>query len=876
MNKKVVTTDEQQLIIDEPGNIVITARPGSGKTFTIVEKIKLISNELLDYQGVIAISFTRKASEELQIRCKIMNIAKKCSFFGTIDKFYISQIICPFAKHITNSNKKLEVRDKIDNFPEYKGLEEIRNGITEETKKLLIQSLKDGNIFLVTQKDPNLELPEDKNDIYSIGTICKIKQILKLPKGGATRVLVEGIERAEVIDFIVNEAFLECNVKKILDKESDVEDKEDTAFKNQLIKAFDEYIYATECDESKVSSLIDQENNLSKISDLVAAYMQLSDEKKQIILETIDVHERIEKLLIFIEEEIQIVQIEKEISNKVKTKIDKSNKEYFLREQIKAIQQELGEDEQAREVSKYVSYLRKSKLSKQVKEKAQYEIDRLLKANSGDANYIRNYLDWLIALPWGKATKDSFDIDKVSKVLDDEHYGLQEVKERILEYLAVKQYTKSLKGPILCLVGPPGVGKSSIAESIADSLNRKFVRISLGGIKDEAEIRGHRRTYIGAMPGRIIYALKEAKVNNPLILLDEIDKLSNDYKGNPADALLEVLDPNQNKTFRDSFMEVDIDLSNILFVTTANSLETIPRALLDRMEIIEVSGYTYEEKFNIAKKHLLKRVMKECNVDESKIKISDNAIKEIINGYTRESGVRSLEREINKVVRKSIIELIKSKKESIKISSNNLEKYLGPIIYEFENKEKEDKVGVVTGLAWTAYGGDTLPVEVAVMKGNGKLELTGQLGDVMQESAKTAYSYVRANSDKYNISEEFYKKYDIHIHVPEGAVPKDGPSAGVTMVTALVSALSNKKVKGNVAMTGEVTLTGRVLPIGGVKEKCLAAHRIGIDTIILPKENKKNVNEIPPSIKSKLNLIFADKVEEVLQNALIGVDISDN
>lgn len=736
--------------------------------------------------------------------------------------------------------------------------------------------LKDGNIFLVTQKDPNLELPEDKNDIYSIGTICKIKQILKLPKGGATRVLVEGIERAEVIDFIVNETFLECNVKKILDKESDVEDKEDTAFKNQLIKAFDEYIYATECDESKVSSLIDQENNLSKISDLVAAYMQLSDEKKQIILETIDVHERIEKLLIFIEEEIQIVQIEKEISNKVKTKIDKSNKEYFLREQIKAIQQELGEDEQAREVSKYVSYLRKSKLSKQVKEKAQYEIDRLLKANSGDANYIRNYLDWLIALPWGKATKDSFDIDKVSKVLDDEHYGLQEVKERILEYLAVKQYTKSLKGPILCLVGPPGVGKSSIAESITDSLNRKFVRISLGGIKDEAEIRGHRRTYIGAMPGRIIYALKEAKVNNPLILLDEIDKLSNDYKGNPADALLEVLDPNQNKTFRDSFMEVDIDLSNILFVTTANSLETIPRALLDRMEIIEVSGYTYEEKFNIAKKHLLKRVMKECNVDESKIKISDNAIKEIINGYTRESGVRSLEREINKVIRKSIIELIKSKKESIKISSNNLEKYLGPIIYEFENKEKEDKVGVVTGLAWTAYGGDTLPVEVAVMKGNGKLELTGQLGDVMQESAKTAYSYVRANSDKYNISEEFYKKYDIHIHVPEGAVPKDGPSAGVTMVTALVSALSNKKVKGNVAMTGEVTLTGRVLPIGGVKEKCLAAHRIGIDTIILPKENKKNVNEIPPSIKSKLNLIFADKVEEVLQNALIGVDISDN
>lgn len=735
--------------------------------------------------------------------------------------------------------------------------------------------LNEGKIFLVTQKDPEVEVPESKNDMYSIGTICKVKQILKLPKG-TTRVLVEGIERATLLDFEEKEKFLQVKIEKILEEATEVESNEDIAFRNQLGKAFAEYIYSTEGDDSKVLKMMEQEKNLSKITDLIAAYIQLNDEKKQAILETIDVYKRIEKLLVFIDEEIQIVEIEKEIGNKVKGKLDKSNREYFLREQIKAIQEELGEDEESREASKYAEQLRKLRLTKEAREKAQYELSRLRTSNSSDANNIRNYLDWLVALPWNKATKDSFNIKKAAEILENEHYGLEEVKERILEHLAVKQYTKSLKGPILCLVGPPGVGKSSIAESVAKSLNRKFVRISLGGIRDEAEIRGHRRTYIGAIPGRLIFALKEAQVNNPLILLDEIDKLSNEYKGNPADALLEVLDPKQNKTFRDSYMELETDLSNVIFITTANSLETIPRALLDRMEIIQVSGYTYDEKFNIAKNYLVKRVMDECNVKDNAIKISDNAIKEIINGYTRESGVRSLERQINKVVRKSITELIKTNKKSIIVSSSKLEKYLGPVIFEYEKEEKEDKVGVVTGLAWTAYGGDTLPVEVAVMKGSGRLELTGQLGSVMQESAKAAYSYVRSNVEKYGIPAEFYKKNDIHIHVPEGAVPKDGPSAGVTMVTALVSALSKKKVKGSVAMTGEVTLTGRVLPIGGVKEKCLAAHRIGIDTIILPKDNKKNVKEIPSSIKGKLNLIFADRVEDVLQNALIGVDDNDN
>ena len=735
--------------------------------------------------------------------------------------------------------------------------------------------LQEGNIFLVTQKDPKVEAPAQKEDMYSIGTICKIKQILKLPKG-TTRVLVEGIERATLLEFEEKDNHLRGVIEKISESEKNVENNEDLAFRNQLGKAFAAYIHSTEGDDSKVLKMMEQEKDLGKVTDLIAAYIQLEDEKKQLILETINVHERIEKLLVFIDEEIQIVEIEKEIGNKVKSKIDKSNKEYFLREQIKAIQEELGEDEEKREFNKYNEQLKKLKMSKEVKEKVEYELSRLKLSNSSDGNNIRSYLDWVVALPWNKATKDSFDIEKASGILDEEHYGLEEVKERILEYLAVKQYTKSLKGPILCLVGPPGVGKSSIAKSIAKSINKKFVRISLGGIRDEAEIRGHRRTYIGAMPGRLVYALKEAKVNNPLILLDEIDKLSADYKGNPADALLEVLDQNQNKTFRDSYMEVPIDLSNVLFITTANSLDTIPRALLDRMEIIQVSGYTYEEKVHIAKNHLIKKAMEEYGVDENIIKISDNTIKEIVNGYTKESGVRSLERQINKVIRKAITELIKSKKKSLTISSNKLEKYLGPSMFEFENDEKKDKVGVVTGLAWTAYGGDTLPVEVAVMKGNGKLELTGQLGSVMQESAKAAYSYVRANSEKYGISPEFYKKNDIHIHVPEGAVPKDGPSAGVTLVTALVSALSKKKVKGSIAMTGEVTLTGRVLAIGGVKEKCLAAHRIGIDTIILPKENKKNVDEIPSSIKGKLKLIFADNVEEVLKNALIGVDKSDN
>ncbi|SCJ72134.1 Lon protease 1 [uncultured Clostridium sp.] len=733
---------------------------------------------------------------------------------------------------------------------------------------------ENGEIFLVSQVDPEIEEPT-KDDIYFIGTISKIKQILKMPKG-ITRVLVEGIERAEIVDIIDEEKFMKANIVKIEGGNVKVDDAKESAYRNLLTKSFNQYIEAADVEGNKAPLIITKEEGLSKLTDLVASFIELEDDKKQEILETLDVYERIEKLILYITEEIEIINIEKAIGNKVKDKVDKANKEYFLREQVKVIQEELGEDEEKNEIENYKEKLAKLKLPKDVKEKAEYELSRLKTSNSGDGNNIRTYLDWIIALPWNKSTKDTFSIEKAEEVLNSEHYGLEEVKERILEYLAIKQYTKSIKGPILCLVGPPGVGKSSIAKSVANAVNRKFARISFGGVKDEAEIRGHRRTYIGAIPGRIIYALKEAGSSNPLILLDEIDKLSQDYKGSPADALLEVLDPNQNMNFRDSFMEVDIDLSNVLFITTANSLDTIPRPLLDRMEVIEISGYTYEEKFNIAKNHLIPKVLKEHRLDNNTIKISDSVIKEIVNSYTMESGVRTLERQINKVVRKAITDILKSNSKSINISTAKIEKYLGPKIFEYEKIDKEDKVGVVTGLAWTAYGGDTLPVEVSVMKGSGKLDLTGQLGSVMQESAKASYSYVRANANKYGIPEDFYKENDIHIHVPEGAVPKDGPSAGVTMTTALVSALSNKKVRSNVAMTGEITLTGRVLAIGGVKEKCLAAHRIGIDTIILPKENEKHVNKIPKSVKSKLNLIFADKIDKVLENALIGVENNDN
>ena len=728
--------------------------------------------------------------------------------------------------------------------------------------------LKDSKIFLVSQIDPEIEDPK-RNEIYSIGTICKIKQILKLPKG-VTRVLVEGVERAAIIDLIDDKKFMEVVVEKIDDELNLKDENEDSALRNLLSKAFKEYIKVTEGDESKVIEVITKEEELGKVTDLIAAYIQLDEDKKQTILETINVSERIEKLLVFIKEEIEIVKIENSIGKKVKNKLDKSNKEYFLREQLKVIQEELGEDDEKNEIDNYAEKINKAKMPKEVREKAERELSRLKTSYSSDGNNIRNYLDWLIELPWNKSSNDSFDIEKAEKILDDEHYGLEEVKERILEYLAVKQYTKSLNGPILCLVGPPGVGKSSIAKSVANSLNRKFARISLGGLRDEAEIRGHRRTYVGAIPGRIIYALKEAKVNNPLILLDEIDKLSSDYKGNPADALLEVLDPKQNKTFRDTFMEVDFDLSNTLFITTANTLETIPRPLLDRMEIIEVSGYIEEEKLNIAQKYLLPKQIKENGLVDGFVTIEEQAMRDIINYYTREAGVRTLERTIGKVCRKIARKFVEDPSiEGVVVTQADVEEYLGRDKYLYDLAGTKPEVGVVTGLAWTSVGGVTLPVEVNVLKGKGQVVLTGSLGDVMKESAQAGISYIRSIADKFDIDQDFYKTEDIHIHCPEGATPKDGPSAGVTMATAVISALTKIPVRSDVAMTGEITLRGRVMVVGGVKEKVLAAHRAGIKKVLIPRECDAQLDEIPENVKEKLEIVLVDHMDQVLEHALV-------
>lgn len=753
----------------------------------------------------------------------------------------------------------------------------IHFDVGREKSKAAIEAAmeKQTDIFLATQKDYGIEDPEI-GDIYNIGTICKVKQIIKLPND-VIRVLVEGLDRGEIKELDSSEEYLKVSVERI-EEPSNEQYENIEAYINSLKKSFGKYIKASGNIRNNVISIFDTIENYSELVDVVASYVIVDEDKKQEILQEINCINRIEKLLVILENEIDIINVEKKIGKKLKESVDKSQREYYIREQIRVLQEEIGEDdEEKKEISKYEERIKKAKLPKYVREKAESELSRLKSASGqgSESNVIRSYLDWILDIPWSKSTKDTFDVNEAEKTLDNEHYGLEEVKERIVEYLAVKQYTNSLKGPILCLVGPPGVGKTSIAKSIANATNRKYTRMSLGGVRDEAEIRGHRKTYVGAIPGRLAYALKEAKVNNPLILLDEIDKLGSDNRGNVADALLEVLDSEQNNTFRDHYLELDMDLSKVLFITTANSLDTIPSPLLDRMEIIEVSGYTYEEKYYIAKDYLIPKLLKDHKLTKDQFKISESAIKEIINSYTREAGVRSLERVLGKLIRKSLTEMIKNDKKSISISSNRIEKYLGNKIYSFDIKEQEDRVGVVKGMAWTAAGGDTLPVESVTMKGTGKLVLTGQLGDVMQESAKIAFGFVRANAVKYGIDEEFYKNTDIHIHFPEGSIKKDGPSAGVTIITSIISALTNKKVRSNVAMTGEVTLTGRVLAIGGLKEKSIAAYRAGIDTIIIPKENEKDTIKIPNTVKNKLNIITVDHVNEVLNKAIIGVDTID-
>ena len=731
--------------------------------------------------------------------------------------------------------------------------------------------LKNQEIFLVPQKDSKLENPT-KDDLMNIGTICVIRQLLKLP-GNTVRVLVEGISRGRIISVKEDPSFRAT--VEILEDEAVVPiNVEEEALVRSVKEALQAYVRHTGYMPQEALVSLEDIEEPGRFSDTVASYLMLKPEDKQILLETLNVIERLEKLLVIINKELEIAKIEKRIGTKVKSNIDKVQKEYYLREQLKAIQEELGEyDEDAKEIFSYHEKIEKAKLPKEAKEKALYELDRLKNSGSysAEGGIIRTYLDWILDLPWSKETKDNINIIKAREILENDHYGLKDVKDRIIEYLAVKNTSKSLKGPIICLVGPPGVGKTSIAKSVARAVNRNFVRMSLGGVRDEAEIRGHRRTYVGSIPGRIIYGMRQAKSRNPLFLLDEIDKMANDFRGDPADALLEVLDSEQNSTFRDHYLEVEFDLSKVMFITTANTLDTVPRPLLDRMEIIEINGYTYEEKLNIAKKHLIPKVLKEHNQKEDTIIFPDESIKLLIEGYTVESGVRNLERTIASLTRKSIANMMENKKKSIILTPEILKEFLGHPKFMYEKAEKEDRVGVVTGLAWTMYGGDILPIEVMVMEGTGKLELTGQLGDVMKESAKAAFSYIRTNSKDLGITTPFYKDKDIHVHVPEGAVPKDGPSAGITMASAMISALTGRKARHNVAMTGEITLTGRVLPIGGLKEKSLAAARAGIDTIIIPEKNKYDLEKLPPSILDTLTFIPVKDIREVLTKALLEV-----
>lgn len=727
--------------------------------------------------------------------------------------------------------------------------------------------------FLTMQRDIMLENP-GLDDIEKVGTICRIKQVVKMPSG-MVRVLVEGLSRARLDLLIKSEPYFKAAVSELeCPDDRDVSETEYEALQRRMITEFQAYCTNNQKLNPEAIFALESIEKPDEFTDAVASNLQIKLKDKQDILNTFSVPERMEKLILILVRETEILELDNEINRKVKENIEQNQKEYFLREQMKIIQEELGDkDGIGLEIKEYKERLRKAGAPDDVVEKCEQELERMQKMPYGnpEANVIRNYVGWICDLPWSASTEDRLDLSEAKKILDRDHYGLEKIKERILEYLAVKKMTGTLSGPILCLVGPPGVGKTSIARSIAESLGKNYVRISLGGVRDEAEIRGHRKTYIGAMPGRIINAMKQAKSNNPLMLFDEIDKMSSDFHGDPASAMLEVLDGEQNSKFRDHYLEVDFDLSKVLFIATANTLETVPRPLLDRMEVVELSGYTAEEKFHICKRHLLPKQLKKHGLNNKMLKVSDSAIRAVIDNYTKEAGVRSLERKMGNICRKAALKLLENeeKPEQLKVTTKNLEGFLGKRIFSTEMVSKKNEIGVVTGLAWTQVGGDTLSVEVNVMKGSGKLELTGQLGDVMQESAKAAISYIRSNAKKLGINEMFYKDMDIHIHVPEGATPKDGPSAGITIATALASALSGRRVNHEVAMTGEITLRGRVLPIGGLKEKTLAAYRAGIKTILIPMENKKDIDDLEEVVKENVAIIPVATMDEVLKTALL-------
>ncbi|PLX31226.1 MAG: endopeptidase La [Clostridiales bacterium] len=743
-------------------------------------------------------------------------------------------------------------------------------GREKSIKALEEAMMMDQMIFLSSQMEVEVDLPTG-SDFYKVGTVSKIKQMLKLP-GDAIRVLVEGVDRGKIVEIIEETPFFRVEIEEYIDEDKMEVTKECEALMRTVINAFEEYISASAKISPEVLITVSSIEEPGRLADAAASHMILKTSQKQEILEALNPKERLEVLYQILLKEIEILEIENEIDKKVRKRLNKIQKDYYLKEQMKAIQDELGEgpgfDD---DIEELYQMLDNAKIPKSVREKAEKEIKRLrmMSPGSAEGNVIRTYVTWLLELPWNKQTKDSIDIKKAKKILEEDHYGLKDVKERILEYLAIRKLVKSMKGPIICLVGPPGVGKTSIAKSIARSLNRKFVRMSLGGVRDEAEIRGHRRTYIGAIPGRIITSIKDANSKNPVFLFDEIDKISSDFRGDPASALLEVLDPEQNKEFTDNYLEVPFDLSKVMFITTANSLGDIPRPLMDRMEIIEVSGYTEPEKTKIAVRYLLPKQLKEHGLKPENLSISDSTIKDIINFYTRESGVRELERQVAKICRKAAVKIVDEKIDTVRITKTNLDKYLGNKKYRYDVLNQKSELGLATGLAWTTVGGETLTIEATLMSGKGEIILTGQLGDVMKESAQAGISYIRSKAELLGIDKSFHEKMDVHIHIPEGAIPKDGPSSGITMATAVISALTGKPINREVAMTGEITLRGRVLPIGGLKEKSLAAERAGITKILIPKENEKDLEDIPAIVRRKVKFVPVESMDEVLAHALV-------
>jgi len=724
----------------------------------------------------------------------------------------------------------------------------------------------DKQILLAAQKNAGDDDPA-ADAIYEIGTLASVLQLLKLPDG-TVKVLVEGNTRARVLRYTNNANYFEAEVERVVEEPGAKDELE--ALARSVVTQFESYVKLNKKVSPEVLSNVGQIEDYAKLADTIASHLAVKISDKQDVLETKSISERLERVYTLMESEISVLQVERKIRSRVKRQMEKTQREYYLNEQMKAIQKELGDSDERDDISEFEEKIENTKLSKEAKDKALAELKKLKQMSpmSAEATVVRNYLDWLLSIPWGVKGKVKKDIGEAQQILDQEHYGLEKVKERILEYLAVQARTNKLKGPILCLVGPPGVGKTSLGKSIANATGREFVRMSLGGVRDEAEIRGHRRTYIGSMPGKVIQSMKKAKRTNPLFLLDEIDKMGQDFRGDPAAALLEVLDPEQNATFNDHYLEVDYDLSNVMFVTTANTLN-IPPALMDRMELIRLAGYTEDEKLEIAKRHLIPEQISAHGLEPAEWTVEDSAIKEIIRRYTREAGVRSLEREIAKLARKAVKEILTSSKTTITVTAENVHDYLGVPKYRYGEAELEDQVGIVTGLAWTEVGGELLTVEGVMMPGKGKMTVTGNLRDVMKESIQAANAYVRSHSVDFGIHPSLFEKRDIHVHVPEGATPKDGPSAGIAMTTAIISVLTGIPVRKDVAMTGEITLRGRVLPIGGLKEKLLAALRGGIKTVIIPEENVKDLAEIPNEVKTKMDIIPATRLDDVLKVALV-------